>query len=296
MSSTDERFSRRAGILKRVLEWVNQDRFQDHGSWMLLGNKVLATVTGVTGGEREELWELNKPELEPGYQTLGDLQVHSGKLLDARRASLERQPPRSVVRGEDLADLVLGPDWRAMGEPSPTQGAEDLDALYSSELVGKLDRIVERATSLHPHKADASQIRDPGTRAYFQEAHRCYLYGFNAACAVMCRAILESALKAKVDPNGSIEWELRKTKLEAKGKMETRSPGKEESLFLALIEKSGLEPSLKDGAKQVKRCGDFAIHNYERFQREYQSQGLVEEYLAVTRDVLANLYPQPTDP
>jgi hypothetical protein len=278
MSPTDEAFSRRARILKRVLEWVNQGRFWDHGSWMLLGNRVLATVTDSTGGEREELWELNKPQLEPGYEMLGDLQVHSGKLLDARRTSLERQPPRAVVRGEDPAELELGPDWRAMEEPSPTERAEDLDALCSSELVGKLDKIVERATSLDPHDVDVSQIHDSDTRAYFQEAHRCYLYGFNAACAVMCRAILESALKAKVDPDHMIEMYLPK------------GP----SLFRVLLEKSGLEKALKDGAEQVKKDGDYAAHNYLKFQKECQGQGKLYENLVITRSTLAALYSQLT--
>jgi hypothetical protein len=62
-----------------------------------------------------------------------------------------------------------------------------------------------------------------------------------------------------------------------------------------LLEKSGLEKALNDGADQVKNGGDFAIHNFQRFQKEYQSRGLVEEGLTVTRDVLANLYPQPKD-
>ncbi len=249
----------------------------------------------MAGGEREELSERNKPEHERAYQMLGDLQVYGGKVLDAKRTSLNRQPPKAVVRGlEDSADMEPGPDWRAGEEPGPADIAEDLDAHYSLQIIGKLDKIVERATSLDPHKVDASQIPDPNIRAYFEEAHRCYLYGFNAACAVMCRAILESALKAKFDPDGRIEWELYRSKLDPHSNIETRSP-KEKSLFYVLIEKSRLEKALKDGAEQVKQGGDFAIHNYTRFQKEYQSQGLVEEGLAVTRDVLANLYPQPTD-
>ena len=281
--------------MRRVLEWVNQDRFQDHDSWMLFGNRLLWSITDSAGGEREELSERNKPEHEPAYQMSGDLQVHVGKVLDAKRTSLDRQPPKAAVRGlEDSADMEPGPDWRTKEESDPAEVAEDLDAHYSLQIIGKLDKIVDRATSLDPHKVDASQIPDPNIRAYFEEAHRCYLYGFNAACAVMCRAILESALKAKFDPDGRIEWELYKAKIGPQGSAETRSP-KEKSLFYVLIERSRLEQALKDGAEQVKRGGDFAIHNYQRFQKEYQSQGLVELGLTATRDVLANLYPQPTD-
>ena len=211
MPPTDEVYSRRARILKRVLDWINQDKFQDLDSWMLFGNRSVYTVTDSENGEQEVLCEGNKPEDERVHQALGDLRVYDGKVLDARRTSLSPRSPKAVVRGlEDSADIEPGPDWRAMEEPNPTERAEDLDALYSSELIGKLDKIVERATSLDPHMVDACQIPDPNIRAYFEEAHRCYLYGFNAACAVMCRAILESALKARIDPDGRIEWELRK--------------------------------------------------------------------------------------
>ena len=176
--------------------------------------------------------------------------------------------------------MELPPEWRTMQEPSPAERDDDLDALYSSELIGKLDRIVDRAASLDPHKVDVGQVQDPGTRAYFQEAHRCYLYGFNAACAVMCRAILESALKEKVDPDGMVE----------------RNLPKDASLFYALLEKSRLEDALQQGAKQVKKAGDAAAHGYDKFQREYQGKGKIEEGLAVTRDVLAKLYPQSMNP
>jgi hypothetical protein len=296
MQSTEEGFSKRAGILKRVVDWVNQGRYDDKGSWMLFGSRVLATVTD-SGGEREELWERNKPEHERAFQLSGDLQIFGGKVLDARRTSLSPRPPKVVLRGlEDPEEMEPGPDWRAMEEPCPAKTAEDLDAHYSSELIGKLDKIVERATSLDPHKVDASQIHDPEIRAYFEEAHRCYLYGFNGACAVMCRAILESALKAKFDPDGSIEWELYKAKVDSRRSIDTRSPKEEKSLFRVLLEKSGLDEALKDGAERAKKGGDLAIHDYETFQKEYQSKGKVAEGLDTTRAVLANLYPQPNDP
>jgi hypothetical protein len=202
-------------------------------------------------------------------------------MLDERRTSLNPQPPKAVVRGlEDSADFEPGPDWRALEEPSPAERVEDLDAHYSSELVGKLDKIVERATLLNPHDVDASQIHSPNTRAYFHEAHRCYLYGFNAACAVMCRAILESALKERVDPDHMIEMYLPKG----------------QSLFRVLLEKSGLERALKDGAEQVKKDGDYAAHNYLKFQKECQGQGKLYENLVITRSTLAALYPQPAEP
>ncbi len=277
MQPTVEGFSKRAEILRRVLDWVNQERYQDYDSWMQFGNKRSYTVTDADG-EQEYSFKPDKAENEPHYQALGDFLVDDGKLTDARRTSLNPQPPKAIVRGlEDPADIEPGPDWRAMEEHSLTKRADGLDAFYAAQLIGKLDKVVERATSLEPHNVDVSQIHDYNIRAYFDEAHRCYLYGFGLACAVMCRAMLESALKAKVDPDHRIEMCLQKG----------------QSLFRELLDKSGLEKALKDGAEQVKKGGDFAIHDFKKFQKEYQSQGLVEEGLVVTRELLANLYPQP---
>jgi hypothetical protein len=296
MQPTTEEFSKRAGILKRVLDWVNQNRYEDHDSWMLLGSKMVLTATD-TEGEHEELEDRDEPEGERVHQALGDLRAYDGKVLDAKRTSLNPRPPKAVVRGlEDPEEIEPGANWRAMEEPSLTKAADGLDAFYASQLIGKLENVVERATSLDPHKVDASQIHDPKIRAYFEEAHRCYLYGFSLACAVMCRAILESALKAKFDPEGRIELELYKAKVDSHRSIERRSPKEDKSLFRTLIEKSGLDEALKDAAERAKKGGDLAIHNYERFQKEYQSKGKVAEGLDTTRDVLANLYPQPTDP
>ena len=192
MQPTDGGFSKRARILKRVLDWVNQDRFQDLDSWMLFGNRWVYTVTDSEGGEEKEvLCEGNKPEDEQVHQALGDLRSYDREVKRCKTDVTESRPPKPVVRGlEDPADIEPGPDWRATEEPSLTKTAEGLDAFYASQLIGKLEKVVERATSLDPHKVDASQIHDSNIRAYFEEAHRCYLYGFSLACAVMCRAIV----------------------------------------------------------------------------------------------------------
>ncbi len=45
-----------------------------------------------------------------------------------------------------------------------------------------------------------SHSRRAEIKQYFEEAHQCYLYGFNIACAVLCRSILESAFIERFDP------------------------------------------------------------------------------------------------
>ncbi|MGD1155769.1 MAG: DUF4145 domain-containing protein [Terriglobia bacterium] len=283
---TDEGFSKRAGILKRVLEWVNQGWFEDHDSWMLFGNKGVIRVTGLTDGEIEELYDRSKPEHERAYQMSGDLRVYVGKVLDARRTSLNRQPPKAVVRGlENSADMEPGPDWRAREDLDPSEAADYLDAAYSSELIGKLDEIVERAALLGPHEVDVTQVQQP-ICAYFKEVHGCFLYGFPVACAVLCRAILEAALRARYEPQKQgTTWRPSK---------DLPPEERRKSKILTLLDRA-LQEGILDGSRveaggNVKDAGDEAIHRLEDFRkcwgRDDQLRRLVED----TRKVLEDLY------
>lgn len=83
---------------------------------------------------------------------------------------------------------------------SDSQIIDTLDAFYAHELLGKLPKIVSRASALE--ELDLPRVPD-NVRRYFEEAHHCFLYGFGIACAVLRRVILESALRELIDPDGS---------------------------------------------------------------------------------------------
>jgi hypothetical protein len=274
MSATDQDFSKRAGILKRVLAWVNRGWFADHYSWMLFGNRWVDTGSG-----QEELHERSKPEDEPTYEALGDMQVDAGKIVDARRTSLEGRPPR--ILGQE----VVPANWRAMQERDQLAVTELLDITYSAEIVGKLETIVHRASLLGPHEVDVSKAPDP-LRGYFKEVHNCFLYGFPIACAVLCRALLETALKA--------QYERRNQRTTWKPSKDLPPDERKKSKILKLLDqaqKEGiLDGSRVEAAENVKDAGDAAIHRPEDFQtcwgQEDQLQRLVED----TRKVLEDLY------
>ncbi len=125
-------------------------------------------------------------------------------------------------------------------------------------------------------KLELQRIPKPNVQRYFEEAHRCYLYGFKVACAVLCRAILESALKETVDPNG----ELGPTE-------------RGESHILKMIRKASfyerLPDPLPEWAEVVKKAGDRAVHDVEAFKREYPATTL-EDILFKARKVVESLY------
>jgi hypothetical protein len=62
----------------------------------------------------------------------------------------------------------------------------------------KLDMVVARALRLE--RLPVGTAPNAAVLRYFQEAHDCYRYGFDIACAVLCRAILESALEDLIAP------------------------------------------------------------------------------------------------
>lgn len=130
-------------------------------------------------------------------------------------------------------------------------------------------------TLLNPHEVDASRIRNTQLKVCFEEAHRCYLYGFNRACAVMCRALLEAALKEKYYPDHKIENNLTKG----------------QSLFKDLLERAKLKEPLSRQAEHIKRCGDWAAHNDPEFEKKCESQSAIRNNLIWTRAILAALYP-----
>lgn len=163
--------------------------------------------------------------------------------------------------------------------------ADEIEARYAREVVGKLRKIVRRASRLDK----ISPPRQPSgpLERYFQEAHDCYLYGFHVACVVLCRALLERALKESVDPNGA---------LEKRTEQGYRKTGQRAAYIDALTAEAERRKILTDDrpelAIRVRKAGNEAIHNFEKFERENR-EGVskkAEEVLLDTRKILEDLF------
>ncbi len=310
-------FSKRSGILRKVLRFVDQDEWHDCGEYIVFG-WAPSEVLDVLGSCEPSLplWETN-PKYEPTKKIIEfalALTAFNAERMSRERTTLMTQPdgaellekvralPERVFRmlaaslpaTEDLSGTELTPEsfvrrlkerGAARGEPkapfaasAPVPDAIDgLDSHYSNEVVGKLERIVERATALDALKLD--RIPNKRVRLCFEEAVRCYLYDFNVACAAMCRAILEAALQEVIDPEG----QLRPAK-DAKGK--------EASYFLKLVDHarwSGrLGNALVSPAEQVKDAGTAAVHDAAKFAVQFSPK--MEWLLDRTRQILVELY------
>jgi len=282
------RYSRRAEILKRALPHINNGNYDEVGPYMVFGaSSVWDMMMDLTdpASEREDY------SLQASAEKLvSDSKVHDGRVQATRRTSLGPPPrfttnaldklsPQKQAAFHDLlekASRERSTGARQSHTPPDSQVADALDAAYTDEVLGKLPKIVKRAASL-----DEMDLKGTpeGIKHYFDEGHRCYLYGFHVACAVLCRAILESALKASVDPKGLID----------------RSLPKGRSYFKALVENAKQLQEKHDGrddrpcALDVKDAGDWAIHDIRRFNQVYGGERL-HEVLANTRKVLLDLY------
>lgn len=277
-------------MLKRVLDHINAHNYEDQGDFIIFGGSLGEISDKLTALPQEGG---DSPLVDAVRNLRRDAKVHSGRSEAARRTSLDEPPnfqtnaldnlsPQERSKLRDLCERALQKKRDSAAEPdrpSESQVADDLDAALAEKVLGKLAKIVDRASRLDPLELNSRAIGSV-VRNYFEEAHRCYLYGFHIACAVLCRAILESALIQKADPKRQIENELRKGR----------------SYFKALVDEATKRKLLTDGtpewAEHVKRAGDEAVHNFKKFNRDYTADKL-EEVLLKSRKVLEELYRVP---
>jgi hypothetical protein len=186
-------------------------------------------------------------------------------------ATLDTDDSERRVRTRNFVrQILLDAQWRK--EHSKTNSirsafegwetAEKLDRYYASQLVTRLEQIVERAAPLEQVQLE---INDVFVKQLFQSAHETFLYGFDFACIALCRSLVEHALNNKLSPPAS----------------ESRQLG-------SLIERASREKVLTDpeleAARKVFRAGNDVMHNLTNLRKTAQ------EVLDCTRLVLNSLY------
>lgn len=273
-------------ILTRVLDWVRSEDYEDHGEYMVFG------VLGPFLNERLREWDKASKVLNQ----------YASRVRVGRRTSLNMDPElKSYLEKAELSDygweyvnLVLGgrpPREVKLSKSGHEDRAArtDIEQHFAHEFVTKLPKIVERAASLDEigDEEIAKSLVPSRVKEYFAEAHRCYLYGFPVACAVLCRAILESALEEVIDPDGRIGQLLRD---------EAKKPGKEKQSYIGwLIEEAAKKHILIDDrpkcAIEVRDAGNDAIHNHGKFEKRLQDPLRDIAFIVnSTRKILIDLY------
>jgi len=284
----------RSRLLLRALDCINANDYDDRGNYIIFGKDLDEIMDEAGIPESEIKGDSDRPHL----RTLAsDVKVWSGREHAARRTSLSKPNRPNEVRGLDklssegvrsILDSVTAPQPTESLTIRPERAPDDLDAHFAHELLRKLPKIVSRVSALDELELDdRRQIPREDVKRYFEEAHRCYLYGFPIACAVLCRAILESALKEIIDPDRRIE---RTVMAEAR-----KLGNQKESNIGRLVDEAAKRNILTDDrpecAIKVRDAGNDAIHNHGKFQ-ELLGDPLrgIAYILDSTRKILIDLY------
>jgi hypothetical protein len=281
-----------AGILTRVLRWVSSDEYEDGGNYMLFGT----TYEGIRSTVFEEMARSPLPQATSDPEDAAWLQdVLTASEIVKRYSARLRVDRRTTLNKEaDLEKLAqearLSESGRAFLESLPIEkvqeiksGPESQDLIeehYADELLKKLPKIVKRASSLDelgPEEIPRDLLRDDVKR-YWGEAHRCYLYGFPVACAVLCRAILESALAERMDPDSAIKQQT----------------SRDASYIGRLVEEAKKRHVLTDDRPkcviEVRDAGNDAIHDYGKFEKLLRDPRGIANIVDSTRKILIDLY------
>ncbi|MBZ5506879.1 MAG: hypothetical protein LAO78_15595 [Acidobacteriia bacterium] len=275
--------STRARILSQVLEYFNNKDWDDFHGFLVFGREAFEAWcesprhTGETVADRELRRLVTKVKVTRGARDV------------AKKISIENLSPDSTVTDifewlktfhrDDLQRLTdeLGRTAKSMKRPNAaTQLAFDSDAIDAA-LAGQFVKLLD---STMTRIGDYDNLRryqtNPKVARYFEEVHRCFLFGMNIACAVLCRAFLEAALIERVGPQ----------------RQSRKSVGRQDSAISRMIVAAASVGLLKENrpakAEAIKEAGDLAIHNYDEFRKTYSHR--MGEIVDDMRKILMDLY------
>lgn len=270
--------SKRAEIMRKVLDYINHDGWDEFDGFMVFGKDAFDIWTGVLEAT---------PDYDgaPFRNAESKSKVSRGKRAIAKRVKLGALPndetlsetlqmlkriaPRIDIEG---LNKMLALNGRRTVPSTPAAQNDEIDAALATEFISLLEGSMDKINAY-----DDMAVRYPNGRVqqYFDQAHRCYLYGLALACAVLCRAILEAALIEKVDP----QYSLRPAK------------GSSESHISRMIEKATgkfFDLERAQCAQQVRDAGNNAIHNLPEFRKNYEPR--MGEIVDNTRKIVIDLY------
>jgi hypothetical protein len=174
----------------------------------------------------------------------------------------------SLVKGvQDLAGAGLGSFVELVRSPASSTSTpfellmEHVCVTFGWEVMSMLDTARERFTSLLFLLRDRQPCGE--ARAFLQRIARCYLFGFDAECVVMCRATLDQEFRDQVvnDDQVSEWWNWYKTTSEGKKHRGKEPPyGQLWALILAAEHAKMITADCRIAANAVKDAGNKGVH------------------------------------
>ena len=140
----------------------------------------------------DELWaryRQNPTAFVAGWQLLAQ-EMRQGFVQHAR------QRLTSLTRLQQAEGGAAVPAWQEIQRALDGQQNDLLRAAFALELLELVEPAVLRATHLRECVVAAPSSEEADL--YLDEATRCYFFGMFTACAVMCRSVLEEAIKQRL--------------------------------------------------------------------------------------------------
>jgi len=140
----------------------------------------------------DELWARYRQDAEAfvtGWRLLAQ-EMRQGFIQHAR------QRLTSLTKMQYAGYEAPTPAWQEIQRALDGQQNDLLRTAFALELLELVKPAVQRATHLRECVVAAPSSEDADR--YLDEATRCYFYGLYTACAVMCRSVLEEAIKQKL--------------------------------------------------------------------------------------------------
>lgn len=139
-------------------------------------------------------------ELWTRYQIAPEAFVTQWRMLgqEMRHGFIQhaRQRLTSLTRFQHVSDRASTPAWQEIQRALDAQQNDLLRTAFALELLELVEPAVARAAHLRECLVASSSSEDADL--YLDEATRCYFLGLFTACAVMCRSVLEEAIKQKL--------------------------------------------------------------------------------------------------
>ena len=161
-----------------------------------------------------------------------------------------RQRLTSLTRLQQAGSEAPTPAWQAIQRALDAQQNDLLRAAFAFELLELIEPAVERATHLRECVVAAASSEEADR--YLDEATRCYFFGLFTACAVMCRSVLEEAVKQKLPAQLS---RLIRTRYRNAATLGNLLHEVNNNLQL-----TGIDPDFPRIADQVNDTGKKAVH------------------------------------
>jgi hypothetical protein len=146
-------------------------------------------LPGIVYDELCERYNQNPAAFVAGWQMLAR-EMRQGFIQHAR------QRLTSLTRLQQPENGVAAPAWQEIQRALDGQQNDLLRAAFALEMLELIEPAVLRATHLRECVVAAPSSEEADR--YLDEATRCYFFGMFTACAVMCRSVLEEAIKQRL--------------------------------------------------------------------------------------------------